>query len=240
MGADFLSAFFPASGGSHAAASTDDPGRRRLALLQAAFDVIAELGFEGLRTRAVAERAGVNVATLHYYFPTKQALVEGVAQFLGARFSLLHGDAPAPTGYAALDRLRQEFADGRYYMEHERGMLAVLQEFTSRGRRDAEVQKIVNMMRGYWRKGLEDMVRTGLAEGTFRPELDAEETIVMLMAAFSGLGDRWGEEFDLLGRAMERWLLTDEVWNATREVRPTQAQVVAADEDANREDEEMP
>src|SRR5271154_7552512 len=81
---------------------------RRKSLLQAAFDVIASSGFEGLRTRAVAERAGVNIATLHYYFPTKQALVEGVAQFLGAKFVLLHGPAPAPSGYCALDRLRQE------------------------------------------------------------------------------------------------------------------------------------
>src|SRR5580692_8395078 len=93
----------------------DEHGKRRAALLQAAFDVIAEAGFEGLRTRAVAERAGVNIATLHYYFPSKQALVEGVAQFLGAKFVAFHGPAGSPTGYSALDRLRQEFADGRYY-----------------------------------------------------------------------------------------------------------------------------
>jgi len=33
----------------------------------------------------------VNVATLHYYFSTKQALVEGVAQFIGEKFMALHG-----------------------------------------------------------------------------------------------------------------------------------------------------
>src|ERR1700757_1934596 len=93
----------------------DEAGRRRTALLQATFDAIAELGFEGLRTRAVAGRAGVNVATLHYYFPTKQALIEGLAQFLGAKFVLLHGPAPEPSGYPVLDRLRQEFSDGEFY-----------------------------------------------------------------------------------------------------------------------------
>ena len=40
----------------------DEHGRRRTALLQAAFDVVAEVGFQGLRTRAVANRAGVNIA----------------------------------------------------------------------------------------------------------------------------------------------------------------------------------
>src|ERR1700743_3565147 len=91
----------------------DEQGKRKTALLQATFDVIAELGFEGLRTRAVADRAGVNIATLHYHFPGKQALIEGVAQFLGAKFVALHGPVPEPSGFAALDSLRQEFSDGR-------------------------------------------------------------------------------------------------------------------------------
>ena len=151
---------------------SDEPGKRRTALLQATFDVIAESGFEGLRTRAVAQRAGVNVATLHYYFPTKQALIEGLAQFLGAKFVLLHGAAPAPTGYKALDRLRQEFSDGLYYFEQQPKLLLVLEEFGLRGKRDPEVRKIVDMLYGHWRHGLEQMVIEGIADGTFRQDLD--------------------------------------------------------------------
>ncbi len=90
----------------------DEQGKKRLLLLQTAFAVIAEVGFEGLRTRAVASRAGVNIATLHYYFPAKQDLVEGLAQFIGAKFVTIHGSKPASSGYPALDRLRQEFSDG--------------------------------------------------------------------------------------------------------------------------------
>src|SRR5262249_55200991 len=104
----------------------DEAGRRKTALLQATFDAISGLGFEGLRTRVVAERGGVNVATLHYYFPSKQALIEGLAQFLAAKFVLLHGPAPEPSGYPALDRLRQEFSDGQFYFEHEPKMLLVM------------------------------------------------------------------------------------------------------------------
>jgi AcrR family transcriptional regulator len=83
-------------------------------LLQAAFDLIAEAGFEGLRTRSVAARAGMNIATPHYYFPSKQDLIEGLAQWIGARFVTFHGPSPQPSGFAALDRLRQEFSDGRF------------------------------------------------------------------------------------------------------------------------------
>jgi AcrR family transcriptional regulator len=77
-------------------APQDEQGKRCRLLLQTAFDVIAEVGFEGLRTRSVASRAGVNIATLHYYFPSKQDLVEGMAQFIGAKFVTIHGHKPQP------------------------------------------------------------------------------------------------------------------------------------------------
>src|SRR5205807_7131455 len=59
---------------------------RRHALVAAAFGQIAERGFEGLRTREVAAEAGVNIATLHYYFPTKEALIRGVVAHAMGRF----------------------------------------------------------------------------------------------------------------------------------------------------------
>jgi AcrR family transcriptional regulator len=87
---------------------------RRQSLVGAAFEPIAADGFEGLRTRSVAARAEVNIATLHYYFPTKEALIGGVAQYIAAQFVALHGAPPVPSGSAALDRLRQEFSDLRF------------------------------------------------------------------------------------------------------------------------------
>src|SRR5256884_2778502 len=51
---------------------------REEALVRAAFNQIAERGFEGLRTREVAAGVGLNIATLHYYFSTKKALIRGV------------------------------------------------------------------------------------------------------------------------------------------------------------------
>src|SRR6266496_4069965 len=74
---------------------------RRQALVQAAFDAIAERGFEGLRTRDVAAQVGVNIATLHYYFPTKEALIRGVVELSQQRFR----STLAPSGTSA-DQLR--------------------------------------------------------------------------------------------------------------------------------------
>src|ERR1700682_1010515 len=87
---------------------------RRDSLVRAAFACLAADGFEGLRTRSVADRAGVHIATLHYYFPTNEALHGGGADYLASQFITLHAPPVASTGKAALDRLHQEFADSHF------------------------------------------------------------------------------------------------------------------------------
>src|SRR5215212_8033480 len=61
-------------------------GGNRQALIQAAYARIATEGFEGLRTRDVAADAGVNIGTLHYYFPSKEALIRAAAQHMFQQF----------------------------------------------------------------------------------------------------------------------------------------------------------
>jgi len=186
----------------------DEHGRRRAALLRAAFDVVAEVGFEGLRTRAVAHRAGVNIATLHFYFPSKQHLIEGLAQLIGAKFVTLHGRPPRPSGLSALDRLRQEFSDGRFYLKHHPEMLLALQEFALRGKRDPEVQKTVDQMNAHWRDGIERMVRAGVADGTFRDDIPPGEMLSMLMSIFAGAAASSGGQIDAIERITETWILS--------------------------------
>jgi AcrR family transcriptional regulator len=47
----------------------------RARLLAAARELVAEIGFSAVTTRAISERAGVNNALVHYYFGSKTALV---------------------------------------------------------------------------------------------------------------------------------------------------------------------
>src|SRR6187455_3309099 len=69
---------------------------RRRALVTAAYQRLASEGFEGLRTRDVAADVGVNVATLHYYFPTKEALIRGVIGHAMQRFSATLPESGSP------------------------------------------------------------------------------------------------------------------------------------------------
>jgi TetR/AcrR family transcriptional regulator, regulator of cefoperazone and chloramphenicol sensitivity len=191
-------------------AMTEQVDRRR-SLLQAAFDVIALSGFEGLRTRAVAQRAGVNIATLHYYFPTKQALIEGLAQFLSGIFASLHAPRPASTGRPALDHLRQEFIDARFYHEHYPELEVVLQELSLRAKRDPAVRSALASLISSWRSWVESFVTAGVADGTFREDLDPAAAIPMLMAIFAGDSSVGVEEFRNIQRGVEEWLLAPEI-----------------------------
>lgn len=49
------------------------------AIVEAAARILAERGWAGFNTNAVAERAGVSIGSLYEYFPDKQALVDKIA-----------------------------------------------------------------------------------------------------------------------------------------------------------------
>ena len=54
--------------------------------MHAAFERVAEIGFEGLRLRQVAEQVGIDHSTLHHHFATKQALIVAVAEYTTRQF----------------------------------------------------------------------------------------------------------------------------------------------------------
>lgn len=58
----------------------------RAAILEAAIIEFAEHGFEGARTRSIAQRAGQNLASLHYHFGSKDQLYLALADTMVASF----------------------------------------------------------------------------------------------------------------------------------------------------------
>ena len=62
------------------AASTPKGERRRQALLEAAATLLVEGGFEALRHRAVAERAGLPLASTTYYFDSLDDLISAAVE----------------------------------------------------------------------------------------------------------------------------------------------------------------
>ena len=74
-----------------------DRGQRRVdRLLDAAAEVIAEVGVEGASTNAIAARAQTSVGSLYQFFPNKDAVVRALAARYAAEIERLKDRVMAP------------------------------------------------------------------------------------------------------------------------------------------------
>ncbi|ANZ37311.1 TetR family transcriptional regulator [Lentzea guizhouensis] len=78
-------------------AATPKGERRRQALVEAAAELLVEGGFDAVRHRAVAERAGLPLASTTYYFDSLDELVTAAVE--------LHGRTELASGRRKLDAL---------------------------------------------------------------------------------------------------------------------------------------
>jgi AcrR family transcriptional regulator len=184
--------------------SRDD---RRQALVQAAFNEIAERGFEGLRTREVAAEVGVNIATLHYYFPTKEALIRGVVELSMQRFR----STLAPHGSSA-EQLRNHLrAVGRLLREEPR-LGAVMAELALRSARDPALAEIMRETNGTWHRTVRGLLRHAVRDGHLAPELDSDDVASIVLATLTSMtlpAVAGADRADQALRQLERWLGID-------------------------------
>jgi AcrR family transcriptional regulator len=164
--------------------STDE---RRAAIAGAARAIIVERGFEGLRMRDIAERVGINVATLHYHVPAKETLIQLVAQNLKAEFRAQAERRPR-RGLNGLELLRTELADFRETVTEMPDLIVVMTELMERARRDPSIAAIMRPMRQFWAGQFEAIFDTGKADGTLEPGIDSKAAAQITVGALS---DYW-------------------------------------------------
>ena len=170
-----------------ARARTTHADERRRSLVLAAYDLIAEKGFEDLRTRDVAAKAAVNIATLHYYFASKEDLIDGVVDYLLDLFSSeasrdLEMDFSTPLGH-----LRAMFSNTVYRMRTMPKMFVVLGELVMRSQRNPTLGAAMEHMEAQWMHYLNWIVTEGVAQGQFRADLDPEATAKKIIVVVKGV-----------------------------------------------------
>jgi AcrR family transcriptional regulator len=155
------------------------------ALVQAAYELIAQGGFERLRTRNVAARAGVNIATLHYYFATKEDLIRGVVDRVHRELANI---PPAYVDEAGmpLAELRREFTDVERQMRETPDTFVVLFELSLRALRDPAIHKMLDEMDAGWQRYVEAYLADGVRQGIFRADLDVPAAAAALVATIKG------------------------------------------------------
>jgi AcrR family transcriptional regulator len=155
---------------------------RRQELVGAAYRQIARRGFEGLRTREVAAAAGVNVATLHYYFPTKEALIGDVLKHAMQRFR-----STMPAGGSPTDQLRNHFAGIRRLVQEEPELFAVMGELALRSARDPAIRELYQQTTDIWQATVRGLLvkaaRDGLLIGSRNPDAQASLVVSALTGA---------------------------------------------------------
>ena len=194
----------PTGGSADAPAHRED---RRQALVRAAYDQIAEHGFEGLRTREVAAEVGVNIATLHYYFPTKEALIAGVVGYAMERFR----STLAPHGSPA-DQLAGHLRAVRDLLRDEPELGCVMGELALRSARDPQIAAIMKSTDDGWHRTVRGLLQRAVRHGHLRSELDSDDVAALIISVLTSItlptaGS--AVRTDRALRQLQRWLGID-------------------------------
>jgi AcrR family transcriptional regulator len=163
---------------------------RRTAIAAAARGIIVEKGLEGLRTRDIAQRVGINIATLHYHVPSKEALIALVAESIRRDFreQALRQNREGKT---ALGLLRLEFEDFREVVEDMPELIIVMTEMMERARRDPAISAIMAPLHDFWRQQFVEIFQLGIKDGSFRPNLDPPAAAFITTGALVDCWRRW-------------------------------------------------
>jgi AcrR family transcriptional regulator len=145
-----------------------DARRNREKLLTAATELFARAGTD-VSLDAVAKRARVGIGTLYRHFPTRDALVEAayrneVAHLCEAAAELLAEHPPD----AALAEWMERFAS---YSTAKKGMKTALQSVVASG------SAVYVDTRGQIIAALASLLTAGVAAGTLRGDVDAEDVM---------------------------------------------------------------
>jgi AcrR family transcriptional regulator len=152
----------------------------------------------------VASEVGVNIATLHYYFPTKESLIRAVLDHAMSRFRTTLEAHGSPRS-----QLRNHLRAVRALMVDEPELGVVMAELALRSVRDDSIRSIMSEMYDAWHTSMRGMLRRAVKEGGLRRELDSDAVAALILATLSSMTlpvmlD--ANRADRALRQLERWL----------------------------------
>ena len=160
--------------------ASSDTRRREIAI--AARAVIVEKGIDGLRTREVAARVGINIATLHYHVHSKEDLLQLVVEAMREEF-VEQGRRIDAQALDPLAKLKLEIGEYKDLIVHKPDLLPLFEELGKRARTDPVLEPTVREMRIGWHRRFVAILEDGKAQGQFRSTLNAEAGAHMIIGA---------------------------------------------------------
>jgi AcrR family transcriptional regulator len=164
------------------AGSSERSTRERI--LEATVALMAEIGIDRVRTRAVAERAGVNPALVHYHFGSMSALVLEAAEY-----ALIHELGPSIDAFASGSTIQDGIEAILVWIEDEGRTpgSTILAEAMVRSTRDPAFRDWSTHASRRFRALILQRLQMALDAGEIDRSLDLESTAVLLAAVLDGL-----------------------------------------------------
>jgi AcrR family transcriptional regulator len=153
------------------------------ALLNAAAELVVEEGVQSLTLARVGQRAAYSRGLITHYFGSKQALIERLARATQSGF--VPGLGGTPPGLDRLLRLIDGYigATGRMRMLNRAFLLLWAEAATT-----PELARIFRERDAAFRADLCEDIKAGIADGTVRPDVAAEEVAVAVLGQLRGIG----------------------------------------------------
>ncbi|MEU0178011.1 TetR/AcrR family transcriptional regulator [Streptomyces massasporeus] len=156
-------------------------------ILTAACEVIADIGFEKIRMRMVAERAGVSTALLHYHFDTREKLfTEAMTHSFANTAVDVERDAETAPAAVILARIVRNLlpTDPQLHQDWR-----LWQELWVRALRDETTRVFAVDLYAQLHAWVGDAVRRGIASGEFTPT-DVDDLSTLVLSLSDGYGIR--------------------------------------------------
>jgi AcrR family transcriptional regulator len=167
----------------------------RSQILAAAREVLAADGYTGASTRAVAERAGVQLSLVHYHFGGKPGLLAAVLAHENERLL-----ARQQKLYAKEEPLAEKWRTACAYLRQDlrSGYVRILWELWTAGLTDADLAQQWREAMVAWRSLLERVVDEWAAETRIELPMSAAAIATLVANAFQGA------EVEILAGVSER------------------------------------
>ena len=166
----------------HALNAAGEETRQRL--LEATLATMAELGWAGASSRAIAGRASVNQALIFYHFGSYEGLVAAAAQLDSERRATRYADRlSGVTSLADLVEMAREL----HRLERESGSLRVLAQLLAGASGSPELNASLGAAFAPWVELVQTAVERALAGTPFAAVVPSREAAITIASLFVGM-----------------------------------------------------
>lgn len=158
---------------------------RRAATVEAVVELAARQNPSGITTAAIAQHMGVTQGALFKHFPTKDAILLAVMEWVADRL-LGRVEQAARSAASPLAAIEAIFLAHVGFVTEHPGVPRMLFGELQRAEQTAPKRMAQTLLRGYGER-LRQLIEAGKAAGEVSASLDAEAAITLLIGTIQGL-----------------------------------------------------